>query len=84
MLRCSRQVSTIDDKFTMSCATEKSISHTKLSKYRERIKKYKNNQTWVMKKHIILTHLPVLVYTLKLIRAAKEYSPSKCKLLDKW
>jgi len=37
-----------------------------------------------MKKYIILTCLPVLVCTLRLIRAAKEYSPSKGKLLDEW
>lgn len=83
MLRCSRQVSTIDDKFPMWCETEKSISHTKHSKYMD-WEVQKSIQTTVMKKHIILTCLPVLVYTLRLIRAAKEYSPSKGKLLDEW
>ena len=48
------------------------------------LRNIKSIQTRVMKKYIILTHLPALVYTLRLIRAAKEYSPSKWKLLDEW
>jgi hypothetical protein len=68
MLRCSRQVSTIDDKFPMWCETEKSTSHTKHSKHREKgkylgLRNIKTIQTRVMKKYIILTHLCVLVYT---------------------
>jgi len=41
------------------------------------LRNIKSIQTRVMKKYIILTHLSVLVNTLRLIRAAKEYSPSK-------